>query len=82
MKERKQDLSNPRNVEELAVRNYLENDRVCHRLQLLEYFDSSLKEQLMPRDYLLCCDVCAKDVMKTKIKKNNHVYCYITLVIV
>ena len=32
---RKQDLSNPRNVEELAVRNYLENDRVCRRLQLL-----------------------------------------------
>ena len=57
---RKENLLNPRNAELAAVRQYLENDSDCRRQQLLKYFDStiSLSEN---RDYLLCCDVCAKN---------------------
>ena len=60
----KQDLSNPRNVEIVAVRRYLENDKVCRRLQLLQYFDS--RASPCSKDKLLCCDVCAKSVLNVE----------------
>ena len=56
----KKDLSNPRNAELVAVRQYLENDRECRRRQLLNYFDHDLFSSVLCNDRLLCCDVCTK----------------------
>ena len=44
-----------------AVRHYLENNKECRRIQLLDYFDPVLKEEIVSRDLLLCCDVCAQN---------------------
>ena len=60
----KKDLSNPRNAELAAVRQYLENDKECRRRQLLNYFDHDLFSSVLCHDKLLCCDVCAKTVIK------------------
>ena len=50
----KKDLSNPRDAEMAAVRHYLKNK--CRRIQLLDYFDPALKEEIVSRDLitLLC----------------------------
>ena len=53
---RRKNVSDPRNAELCAVRNYLENNRECRRYQLLRYFDINTVNK---RDQILCCDVCA-----------------------
>lgn len=62
----KRDLSNPRDAEVAAVRHYLENNKECRRIQLLDYFDPVLKEEIVTRDQLLCCDVCAQNCTKER----------------
>ena len=62
----RKDLSNPRDAEVAAVRHYLENDRDCRRVQLLQYFDISLNKQSV-HDAMLCCDVCAKNATKDTV---------------
>ena len=54
----KKDLKNPRNLEVVAVRQYLENVKDCRRCQLLRYFDPELITSLPRRDLTKCCDVC------------------------
>ena len=54
----KKDLSNPRDAEIAAMRRYLENDGMCRRYQLMNYFDPEFAHSLHQRDPLLCCDVC------------------------
>ena len=41
-----------------AVRDYLENESLCRRQLLLQYFDPSLVSIL--NDPLICCDVCTE----------------------
>ena len=43
--------------EVVAVRDYLENQSLCCRQLLLQYFDPSLVSTL--NDPLICCEVCA-----------------------
>ena len=52
-------LTNPRDSEVAAVRRYLQNDKDCRRIQLMQYFDEELARSLPHRDRALCCDVCA-----------------------
>jgi len=54
-----------RDKEVAAVRDYLENESLCRRQLLLQYFDPSLVSTL--NDPLICCDVCAgKSVTQVK----------------
>ena len=57
----RKDLSNPRHVETLAVRSYLENDKECRRSQLVGYFGMSSTPKSV--DLLLCCNVCAQLIL-------------------
>ena len=41
-----------------CCRDYLENESLCRRQLLLQYFDPSLVSTL--NDLLICCDVCAE----------------------
>lgn len=52
-------ISNPRDAEVAAVRQYVENCGECRRVQLIRYFDPELVKSLPKLDSLLCCDVCA-----------------------
>ena len=63
----RRDTSDPRNVELAAVRHYLENNTNCHRQQLLNYFDSDLFSTIHCNDRLLCCNVCARNVVKESV---------------
>lgn len=55
---RKKEHLSRRDVEVLAVREYVENNAVCRRKWLLNYFDH---ECVLPAsDPSLCCDVCAR----------------------
>ena len=51
------DLSRPCHAEVAAVRHYLENDKECHREQLLHHFVRSMQVP-ESRELLFCCDVC------------------------
>ena len=56
-----------RDKEVAAVRDYLENESLCCRQLLLQYFDPSLVSTL--NDPLICCDVCAgKSVTQVKFR--------------
>ena len=51
-------LSSTRDHEVAAVREYLQNETICCRQWLLNYFEPSWTN--CERDPSLCCDVCAK----------------------
>jgi len=52
--------SSTRDHEVAAVRDYLENETVCRRQWLLQYFDPACSSNVL--DPKTCCDVCAKTV--------------------
>lgn len=55
---RKREPSTRRDAEVVAVREYVENNTVCRRKWLMNYFDP---ECILPAsDTSLCCDVCAR----------------------
>ena len=55
----KKDLTSTRDAEVIAVRRYLENDSICRRKWLLDYFDlTCAKPGANPST---CCDVCRKN---------------------
>ena len=54
----KKDPTSTRDAEVIAVRRYLENDSICRRKWLLDYFDPSCAKP--GPNPSTCCDVCAK----------------------
>ena len=53
------DLSKTQDNEVAAVRHYLENNSVCRRRWLLDYFDPSCTSTVNYPN--TCCDVCVKN---------------------
>lgn len=54
----RKELSSTRDHEVAAVRQYLQNESVCRRQWLLDYFEPSCANP--GKDPSTCCDVCAK----------------------
>ena len=52
---------NAHDREVAAVRHYLENETVCRRKWLLEYFDQSISSTCLESEE--CCDICNADSM-------------------
>ena len=52
------DSTNPHDLEVVAVRRHLEKTSTCRRIQLLNYFDTAIVNELHERDHNTCCDTC------------------------
>lgn len=57
-------ITDAKNRDINAVHKYVENNVECRRRQLLSYFDEDLCKSILCQDRILCCDVCASEVVK------------------
>ena len=64
----RKELTSVRDHEVASVRRYLENNSVCRRKWLLDYFDPSIA--CVGTNPQTCCDICSctKDNSKVLIK--------------
>ena len=68
-------FANQRDKEVAAVRKYLENNSVCRRFQLLNYFNPEFAKSLPRRNPSLCCDVCANSLLSQLYLGWWQLYC-------